>query len=110
MLGHIKKMWGGSVEMEKNKCTCPVLPSARSAQDLIDGKEGAGLNVGRDILGRAAIIFAGMQLGRLVDAYPKQNAIPAALLGSIAIELFAIAYIKATQPPPQESQKQDFSI
>lgn len=96
--------------MENKQCACPVLPSARSAQDLIDGKEGAGLNVGRDILGRAAIIFAGMQLGRIVDAYPKQNAIPAALFGSVAIELFAIAYIKATQPRPQESPKQDYSI
>lgn len=103
-------MWGCFLEMENNKCSCPVLPSARSAQDLIDGKEGAGLNVSRDILGRAAIIFAGMQLGRIVDAYPKQNAIPAALLGSVAIELFAIAYIKATQPEPEQKPNPDFSI
>ena len=97
--------------MENNKCSCPVLPSARSAQDLIDGREGAGLNVGRAILGRAAIIFGGMQLGRLIGAYPEKNAIPAALLGSVAIELFAIGYLKATQQQQaQETQKQDFSI
>lgn len=103
-------MWGCSLEMEKNKCTCPVLPSARSAQDLIDGKEGAGLNVGRDILGRAAVIFAGMQIGRVVGAYPKEAAIPAALLGSVAIEIFAIGYLKATQKPAAETQNGDFSI
>jgi len=96
--------------MENRNCSCPVLPSARSAQDLIDGKEGAGFNIGRDILGRAAIIFGGMQLGRLVNAYPKENAIPAALLGSVAIELFAIAYLKTKQPETQPAQNPDFSI
>lgn len=72
----------------------PTLPSAESANDLIDGKPGAAGRVLMHALSRAAIIYLGMQAGRLIKVDPPKNAAALSVLGALAIELFVLSYIK----------------
>lgn len=72
----------------------PTLPSAQSANDLIDGKPGALGRVMLHAASRAAIIYFGMQAGRIIGVKPPKNAFSLSLLGAAAIELFVLSYIK----------------
>lgn len=72
----------------------PTLPSANSAADYIDGKHGALQSVIIHALSRAAIIYIGIQAGRVLNITPPKNSFTVALLGSLSIELFVLSYIK----------------
>lgn len=77
--------------MEDSK---PNLPSAHSAADYVDGKPGALQSVIVHALGRAAIIYVGIQAGRILKITPPKNAFAISLLGALSIEIFILAYIK----------------
>ena len=64
-----------------------VLPSASSAQDLVDGKAGSVVRVLSHMIGRAALVGAGIYLAGAGRKTPKY-----ALAGSIAIECFVLSY------------------
>jgi len=84
--------------MIKNKSG---LPSADSANDFIDGKPGALQRVVLHALGRAAIIYAGMQAARVLKVDVPKNALTLSLFASAAIEAFVIIYLK------NENKKQE---
>lgn len=68
--------------------SCPTLPSARSANRLVNGDPWAIFAVVRDVLFRAVLIGAGMWL---VGA--RDNLTMNAIAGSVAIETFVIGYL-----------------
>lgn len=81
----------------------PTLPSANSASDYIDGKPGALQSVIIHALSRAAIIYLGIQAGRVLKITPPKNAFTISLLGSLSIEIFVLSYIKMQK----EKEKQN---
>lgn len=80
-----------------------TLPSANSAADYIDGKPGALQSVIIHSLSRAAIIYLGIQAGRILNITPPKNAFTVALLGSLSIELFVLSYIKMQKDKEKEN-------
>ena len=64
-----------------------MLPSASSAQDLVDGKAGSVVRVLSHMIGRAALVGTGIYLAGAGRKTPKY-----ALAGSIAIECFVLSY------------------
>jgi hypothetical protein len=64
-----------------------VLPSASSAQDLVDGKAGSLSRVLSHMIGRAALVGTGIYL-----AGGGKNTVRYALAGSAAIEAFVLTY------------------
>jgi len=71
----------------------PTLPSAESAYSFLKGEEGAGARLVKDLLGRSAIIYLGMQAGRIVGIKIPDNAFALSVLGASAIELFVLVHI-----------------
>ena len=86
--------------MEKNN---PTLPSANSASDLLDGKPGALQSVLIHTFSRAAIIYIGIQAGRIIKITPPKNAFAVSLLGALSIELFVLTYIKMQKDKEKEN-------
>lgn len=78
-------------------CYCseyiPSVPSAHSAFALIQGKPGSGSTVVRDLIGRTAIIWLGLQAMRLIKRQPPKDSELVAIFGALAIELFVILHV-----------------
>lgn len=68
----------------------PTLPSAEIAYLFLKGEEGASVRLIKDLLGRSAIIYLGMQAGRIAG---PENAFALSLLGASAVELFVLVHI-----------------
>jgi len=81
----------------------PTLPSAESAYSFLKGEEGASARLIKDLLGRSAIIYIGMQAGRIVGMKVPDNALTLSLLGASAIELFVLIHI-SNEIKKQEKQ------
>lgn len=81
----------------------PTLPSAESAYSFLKGEEGASVRLIKDLLGRSAIIYLGMQAGRIAGVKIPDNAFALSLLGASAIELFVLVHI-SNEIKKQEKQ------
>lgn len=71
----------------------PSVPSAHSALALLEGKPQSGAMVARDLLGRAAIIWLGIQAVRVTGQKPPRDSILYAFFGALAIEAFILLHI-----------------
>jgi len=71
----------------------PTVPSAHSALALLDGKPQSGAMVARDLLGRSAIIWLGIESVRLAGRKPPKESILYAFFGALAIEAFVLLHI-----------------
>lgn len=71
----------------------PTLPSAESAYSFLKGEEGASARLVKDLPGGSAIIYLGMQAGRIAGIRIPDNAFALSLLGASAIELFVLIHI-----------------
>jgi hypothetical protein len=69
--------------MNAVECT-QVLPSAQSSLDVLQGKPGSWIDVGRDILQRSALIAGGLWLAGDKDVVKKS------LIASTVIEAFVL--------------------
>lgn len=80
-------------ELDQSAC---VLPSARTACDVIEGKPGAWLRVARDVLLRGTVIGAGVAVHDVVQGERSVRKIAGrALAGSVATEVAVLAHTLA---------------
>lgn len=82
-----------SVSSPPVSSSAPVLPSADSAQRLLDGQPGALGDAILHVLGRAVLVGLGMAAVPKVRKSLKSSLPVAALAGSLAIEGFVLAYL-----------------
>lgn len=79
---------------------CPSLPSSESAYELVSGQPSGLVNVARDLLVRGALVGAGVWVGRRLVGRPVAagEALQLGLFGSVGIEAFVLLYMLATAP------------
>lgn len=78
---------------------CATLPSAQSALAAVSGGgASAWLAVGRDLLGRTALVYAGMAAGDALAGQRDERRLAHAFAGALGIECFVLAYVALTRP------------
>lgn len=79
---------------------CPSLPSSRTAYEAVSGSPVAWLKVGRDILLRGALVWAGVRAYDAVKGIDDPHRLSRAIAGAVGIEGFVLAYTLLKAPTP----------